>query len=664
MVIKRAWLRSLLNVLGILGLLAPGIDIRAAPSAGVQAPYFEVKNDTGVDHFPMKETKVTAKINGVIASVHVHQHYKNEGSTAINARYIFPGSTRAAVNGMYMTIGERRVKAQIKEKEQARKIFEAAKSAGKTASLLSQKRPNVFSMDVANIMPGDEVIVEMDYTELLTANDGIYEFVYPGVVGPRYGGDGDRTAQETEWVANPYLHAGTQTSVAFDLRVELNSPIDINDLATTTHKIVTNWQGPRTVAIDLDEPRQTAGNRDFILHYRLQGNAIVSGITRFTMGGENYFMLQAEPPQRISAADLPARDYVFIVDVSGSMMGFPLDTARALIEKLLGNLQRKDTFNIIFFSGDSKALSPEPLAATPENIAVAKVMMRNISGGGGTELLPALKYALAMPVVEGTSRSLVVITDGFITAEDEAFRIIDQNLGVANLYAFGIGSSVNRYLIEGLAKVGRAESFIVTNEADARKEAELLRQYISAPVLTDIKVSGKGVELYDMEPSTQPDLLAQRPVLVLGKYQHASKAASIELEGVNGAGKQHWSFTLSNTEADASLPILWARKRLERLYVFPNTEQSREEILALGLKYSLMTSSTSFVAVNEVVANTGLPATDVKQPLPLPAGVSDSAVANELTPAPEPEWLLLAIGCALLLGLRALHSRHRIATRG
>jgi Ca-activated chloride channel family protein len=660
--------RFVINALAVLGLLAPGIETRGAAVSDkpdIQSPYFEVKDDSGDDHFPMKETRVTVEINGVIASVHVHQHYRNEGKTPINARYIFPGSTRAAVNGMVMTVGNRRIKAQIREKEVAHKIFEAAKAAGKTASLLTQKRPNVFSMDVANIGAGDEVIVEMDYTEFLTANEGVYEFVYPGVVGPRYGGDADRTTQETKWVSNPYLHAGTQTAVSFDMRVELNSSIAINELSSTTHQLTTTWKGTRSAVVGLNESRLEAGNRDFILRYRLQDNAIVSGLTRFSMGGENFFMLQAEPPRRVTGADLPPRDYVFIVDVSGSMFGFPLNTARSLIEKLLANLQSKDSFNIIFFSGGSTTLAPDSLPATPENIARAKLMMQSFSGGGGTELLPALQQALAMPVREGTSRSLVVITDGFISAEDEAFRLIDRNLGVSNLYAFGIGTSVNRFLIEGLARAGRAESFIVTSEADATQEAERLRQYISAPVLTHITLAGKGVELYDTEPSSHPDLLAQRPVLVLGKYRNARKDASIELSGVTGQGEKHWSFALDGADSDSSLPILWARKRLERLYVFPNaSENSHAEILALGLKYSLMSSITSFVAVDEVVSNEGLPAKDVTQPLPLPAGVSDNAVGNELNPAPEPEWLLLATCCALLLGLRALRYRHRSAARG
>src|SRR5262249_25172232 len=161
----------------------------------------------------------------------------------------------------------------------------------------------------------------------------------------------------------------------------------------------------------------------------------------------------------------------------------------------------------------------------------------------------------------------------------------DDNLGRNNLYAFGIGSSVNRFLIEGLAKVGRAESFVVTNEEDAAREAERFRDYVSSPLLTNIAVSGRDVDVYDTEPRTQPDLLARRPVLVLGKYRNAGSRATIELSGITGAGKQSWDFALAASSRDDTLPILWARKRLERLYVFPNaSDDARAEILALGLK--------------------------------------------------------------------------------
>jgi Ca-activated chloride channel family protein len=667
------WLHGLLAA---LALLAPGLDLRAQEAAALaatppgapapQSPYFQVSDDSGLDRFPLKETRVTAEVNGVIASVHVHQVYKNEGNKPLNAKYVFPGSTGAAVNGMLMTIGERRIRAQIKEKEQAQAMFAAAKAAGQTASLLAQKRPNVFSMDVANIAAGTAVDVELDYTEFLTSTDGEYQFTYPGVVGPRYGGGAGSADLPVAWVSNPYLHSGEVDPASFDITVQLKSAIPVHDVRCATHRILTRWDGSEGGTVSLDEPQHTAGNRDFVLRYRLQGNAIVTGLTRYSRGGEHYFMLLAEPPARTSAEAVPPREYVFIVDVSGSMNGFPLDTARSLVTKLLAGLRPQDRFNILFFAGGSRLLAPASLPATPENVANAQQMMKEASGGGGTELLPALERALDLPAQEGSSRNLVLVTDGYVDMESSAFRLVDEKLGHANLYAFGIGSSVNRFLIEGIAKLGHAESFVVSNEEDAAREAARFQEYVGSPLMTGITVAGKGVELYDLEPRNQPDLLARRPVLVMGKYRDAHRGAGIELGGVTGAGRQAWNFALDESGKDESLPILWARKRLERLYVFPDAQAtSREEIKALGLKYSLLTSATSFIGIDERLPTGDVePATDVKQPLPLPEGVANTAVGESLTPAPEPEWPALVAWCVLLLGLRHVRNLHRARAGG
>ena len=325
--------------------------------------------------------------------------------------------------------------------------------------------------------------------------------------------------------------------------------------------------------------------------------------------------------------------------------------------KLFRNLKPTDHFNILFFSGGSKVLSPQPLAATPDNIALAEDMMNKQRGGGGTALYPALQQVFAMQSDENASRNIVLVTDGYISAEDRVFQLVDKNLHRNNLFAFGIGSSVNRFLIEGIARAGRAEAFVVTSRTDAAQQAKRFNDYISAPALTNIRVEAEGVELYDLEPAKVPDMLAQRPVMVIGKYRNAAANASITLKGVSGLGDQQWSFPLQDAQAsDSTLPQLWARKRLERLYLIPaeNKEELRESIVELGMQYSLLTRHTSFVAVDETVRNTTARATDVKQPLPLPKGVSNLAVGQ---PMPEPELLWLGM---LVLLMRFI-SRNRSA---
>ena len=640
--------RAVLIAVSLFGYVQPiGAMVADGESIAPLSPYFFIEgDDSGADRLPLKQTSANVKVNGFIASVRLSQMYRNEGNQPINATYIFPGSTRAAVNAMTMTIGERTIVARIKEKQEAKKAFNAAKKAGKSASLLSQKRPNVFSMAVANIMPGDEVAVALTYTEILIADSGVYEFVYPGVVGPRYGGDAVHASGEVQWIQNPYLSEGTPDSVIYAIDVDITSPLPISELESPSHELNTAWQDKQSVRLSLKDTAN-AGNRDFVLHYRLQGDHILTGLSRFESNGENYFLLVSEPPKRVMPEQIPARSYFFIVDVSGSMAGFPLNTARELMTSLLRNLKPTDRFNILFFAGGSAVLSPQPLAAIPENIALAETMLNNQHGGGGTQLYPALQRALAMESDESASRNIVLITDGYVAAERRLFQLVDEQLHRNNLFTFGIGSSVNRFLIEGMARAGRAEAFVVTTRRDAAQQAKLFNDYISAPALTNIRVEGAGVDLYDMEPANVPDMLAQRPVMVIGKYKNAAASASITLMGASGQGGHEWSFPLQDASSpDGTLPQLWARKRLERLYVIPaaSNDEQRERIVRLGLQYSLLTRHTSFIAVDETVRNTTADAADVKQALPLPRGVSNHAVGR---PMPEPE--LLWLGMMVLL---------------
>lgn len=621
--------------------------------------------DPSLDHLPLKSSDADIVIDGPIARVTVTQRYGNSGKRPINARYVFPGSTRAAVHGLTMKIGERVVKAQIKEKEEAAQIFAAAKQEGKRAALLDQKRPNVFTMDVANIVPGDDIELTLQYTELLVPEEGVYELVYPTVVGPRYGGDSLR-GPDTDWVSNPYAAnaadgsnpAQTQTHI----RVHLASPIPVADLQSVQHQVTVNWQSDRQADVSLAPGETQAGNRDFILHFRMRDKQIASGVMTFSQDGENYFLMMAQPPARVVPEQVMKREYLFVVDVSGSMNGFPLDTARVVIRNLLGGLKSTETFNILFFSGGSQELSPQPLPATPENLQRAMSMMDSMEGGGGTELLPALQKAFAMPRTPDTTRGIVVVTDGYVDVERQVYDLIAANLNDTNVFAFGIGSSVNRHLMEVMASAGAGEPFIVTGPSEAPPATARFRRYVEAPLLSKVSLRGEGVELYDMEPADIPVMLAERPLVVFGKYRAAMQGASLRLKGRTAAGDYESRLPLAQNGSLSHaelLPVLWARQRLMRLADLrgEDAQEDRAQIVALGLRYSLLTPYTSFVAVDEVVANTGGAAKDVKQPLPLPQGVSELAVAGSV---PEPEdYLLMAMLVALCGWTMMVRKRQR-----
>jgi Ca-activated chloride channel family protein len=608
--------------------------------------------DPATDVLPLKASHADIRINGPIAEVTVTQHYSNAGQRAINARYVFPGSTHSAVHGLTMKIGARIVKAKIEEKAQAEHLFAKAQQEGKRAALMTQQRPNVFMMDVANIMPGDDVELTLTYSELLVPEQGVYELVYPTVVGPRYGSDPLQMARDAAWIANPYAKdagdgrnpAATETHI----NLTIDSPIALKDLQSVQHKIETHWQNDKSATVSLAGSETQPGNRDFILRFRLQGEQIVSGLMTYSQGAENYFLMMAEPPARVQSGQVMNREYLFVVDVSGSMIGFPLDTTKQLMTRLLSSLKPTESFNILFFAGDARVLSPEPLTATPEHIQQALGMMSAYTGGGGTELINALTQAYAMPRKPDVARSLVVVTDGYVSAEREAYTLIADNLNDSNLFAFGIGSSVNRHLIESMAKAGAGEPFIVTSEKEVDAVSARFRRTIEAPLLSNIAVSGKDVEIYDQEPKNIPLMLAERPIVIFGKYRSTSDQAVIELQGQSANGVYHVAMPLAEASHDSRtelLPVLWARNRLMRLADMAGNEMesNRDEIVKLGLGYSLLTPYTAFIAVDEVVANAAKQAENVQQPLPLPQGVSEYALASQPMPEPEFYWLMVML---------------------
>src|SRR5215203_7534914 len=253
------------------------------------APYFVVKGDPSVDQLPLKDTQVEISVAGVIADVKVRQIYRNEGSRPINASYVFPASTRAAVYGMRMQIGNDIIVAKIKEREQAKKDFEQAKEEGKSASLLEQQRPNVFSMSLANIMAQEQVEIELRYTELLVPTDNVYEVVFPTVVGPRYASPENGNKKEDKFVETPYQHQGQNPASALHILTRIAAGVPVYDLTCPSHQIMPQWQSHGVAQLTLDDSDPFQGNRDFVVRYRMAGDQIASGLLLFQGQDENFF---------------------------------------------------------------------------------------------------------------------------------------------------------------------------------------------------------------------------------------------------------------------------------------------------------------------------------------------------------------------------------------
>lgn len=591
------------------------------------SPYFLIKSDSLKNaSMPLKNTNVEVNIAGVIADVRVNQIYINESPNTLEAIYVFPGSTRAAVYGMAMTVGNRRIEAKIKKKEQARQEYEQAKSEGKSTTLLEQHRPNVFQMNVANILPGDTIIVEMRYTELLEHNGGVYEFVYPTVVGPRY------TETDEQWVDRSTAVFESGKTPQFSIKTIVQAGMPIQKISSVSHNLSIESKSPDQAIITLSNPKDYEGNRDYILQYELQGGKVESGLLRYEHGDENFFLLMMQPPKAPTPDQIPPREYVFIIDVSGSMHGFPLEVSKELIRNLISGLRPVDRFNVMLFESSNDMLYSESVPATKENVNKAIEVITKQKGSGGTRLYPAVMNAMNFKETEGFSRTFIIVTDGFVTVEKEAFNYIRDNLNKANLFPFGIGSKVNRYMIEGLANAGMGTPYIVTNQSQAETIGKKAIQEISQPVLTNISVDWDDFDVYEVEPAAIPDVFAERPILVYGKYKSPA-SGTIIVSGIAGNTTYEQQFDVSKAriENNQALRYLWARNQI-RYYddyaqyyessingwsdIYGNHERSTsqiERVTNLGLKYNLLTQYTSFLAVDDVVRVPNTPSQSYKK---------------------------------------------------
>ena len=561
-----------------------------------ECPYFNVFSpDTAGVNFLLVSTDIDATISGVIANVVVEQTYYNAGDATVDATYVFPMSSNAAIYAMEMIINQKTIKAQIKRKAEAQTIFDNANEAGNTASLLEQERPNVFQMSLANINSGDTLKVRMIYTELLVPTKSVYQFVFPNIVGPRFTTNGE------PWVSQAILDSLPLSATGLNINLKINAGMPVN-ADCKSHEAIFDYQGNSAQTILNTNP-----GADFIVDYTLDGNQIQSGLLLYEGAEENFFLSMIQPAKPDITFNSPKREYVFIMDISGSMRGRPLEISKQLIYNLLTDLNQEDRFNILFFAGGSTVLAPSSLAVTNDNIEMALAMIDNLSASGGTQLLPAMQRALDMTGTADYSRTFAILTDGYVTVEKEAFELIRQNLNKANFFSFGIGTSVNRYIIDGMAYVGEGAAFVATDFMDADEIANTFKEYIERPVLTNIKTVFDGIDVYDIEPLSIPDVFAERPIIIYGKY-HKPAEGTITLTGDYADGVLTKSLSFSDYSVTAkeniALKYLWARKRIKLMADYgiasneTDTLSIEEEITQLGLKYSLVTDYTSFVAVD------------------------------------------------------------------
>ncbi len=599
---------------------------------------------------PLKHTDVKAEITGFLSRVVVTQEFENPFKEKIEAVYTFPLPQNAAVDDMTMTVGDRTVRGKILRREEAQAVYEAAKKGGQVASLLDQERPNIFTQSVANIMPGEQVKIIISYVETLKYEDGSYEFVFPMVVGPRYipgsptGEKVNASAANTDAVPDggritpPLVPEGMRAGhdVSIDLTLDAGLPID--SLASKSQEVDVERPDIRRAHVRLKN-NSVIPNKDFTLRYDVAGKGIDDALLTHRSERGGFFTLILQPPERVTVEDATPKELVFVLDTSGSMSGFPIEKAKETMKLAMDSLYPADTFNLITFSGDTRILFPEPVAATPENLKKAQAFLAGSNGYGGTEMMKAISAALDPSDAQDHVRIVCFMTDGYV-GNDMAIISEVQKHPNARVFAFGIGGSVNRFLLDKMAEVGRGEVEYVAMTDDGSAAARRFHERVRNPLLTDISVDWNGLPVADVYPKRVPDLFGAKPVILTGRYTTGGRGV-VRLKG-RMSGREFVreipvEFPEGQTQHDV-LASLWARTRIEDLMSqdYNGAQQGamrpelKETITNLGLEYRLMTQFTSFVAVEEMIVTDGGQPRRIDVPVEVPEGVNrDAIVAKE-----------------------------------
>ena len=612
-------------------------EIRHAPGSGTMLAGFPSPGKPDLMRFvplPLKHTAVDAAISGYIGTVNVKQAYENPYDTKIEAVYVFPLPEKAAVSEFLMVIGDRTIRGILREKEEAVAIYREARRQGYRASLLVQRRPNIFEQKVANIEPGKAIDIDITYFHTLAHKDGWYSFVFPTVVGPRYNppgypdpvdavprGQGSSGAGTTVEYLRPEERSGHDISI----NVRLDAGVEIEEVKAS-HGVDVSRVGERSAVVKLKN-QSTLPNRDFVLDFRVAGERLKSNLLthRDPETGEGYFTLMVIPPKDSTLVPRQAMEMVFVLDCSGSMQGRPLRQAKDAVMVALDRLDPNDTFQIIRFSDTASQFGARPVPATERNLTAARNYLSALRANGGTEMINGVKSALDFPHDPSRYRFVTFMTDGYIGNERDILAAVHSRIGASRIFSFGVGNSVNRYLMERMAQAGRGVVAYLGLNDSARDVMDDFFARVSRPALTDIEVDWGGMAVTEVYPRTLPDLFVGRPLVVTGKFAGDRKA--VRVLGASG-GERRTLMTAQDVDgnAGASLSKVWARLRIADLANRltragdPHGELG-DAIKNTALRYQLVSNYTSFVAVDSSHKTPGDHGVTVHQPVPVPDGV-------------------------------------------
>jgi Ca-activated chloride channel family protein len=624
------------------------------------------------DFVPLAHTDVSIDVRGLVASTTVVQRYANTTDQAIEAVYVFPLPPDAAVYDLQVKVGDRLIKSVIKEREEAKRTYEAAKSEGKRAALLEQERPNIFTASLANLMPGDEIDVRIRYVQPLAWEDGRVRLTFPMVVGPRFiPGEPVAGRQGTGWshdtgavpdasrITPPVRHPDSRPGHDISVTVRLHAGLALGEVSSTSHDVQIEKKSDGTALVRLAQAA-TLPNRDFVLEYsRAERGTAHSALflSPHPSGDETHFMLVAYPPSIQKDDERPPMETLFLIDVSGSMEGTSTVQARSALLQGLDRLRPGDRFNVVAFSDRFAGFSLEPVPATAANLEAGKRFVRGLRATGGTMMLPALEHLMGMPRAEGFLRMILVLTDGDLGNEEQIFASLRRKLGNARLFTVAIGSAPNHFLATKMAEFGRGSFSHIADVSEIEKQMGQLLDTLESPVLTDVSLRMDGAQVAELYPSRPPDLFLAKPLVLFGRLK-GKAAGQLVVEGHsrNTPYREALAFDSSTASFHPGITTLWARQRIEEEMDLWRQSQGEEErarrraaIVEDAIHYNLVTAFTSLVAVEEKVVNDGDAPRTVAVPTELPAGWSLLAVFGANPATGTADAFLDALGAGLLL---------------
>jgi Ca-activated chloride channel family protein len=594
--------------------------------------------------FPLQSIEVKGRVVGTLAEVEVAHRFENPFDAILEATYTFPLPQNAAVDAMQMRIGERVIRAQLKTKQDARDTYNKAKTEGRKTALLEQERPNIFSQSVANIGPGETIEVRLRYHEVVSFEGGVFEMVVPTTVGPRFipgtpeGRSGLGVSPNTNQVKDasritPPLrmeNAGHIPRLKIEMAIAPGLPI--HRLVSPSHAVDVAADGNEVrVVLANDEERP---NKDFILRYRLGTEKPTATVMAHKTGELGHLMVQIQPPLQTTGDQIRPRELVFVVDNSGSMSGRPMEAAKNLMRLALKEMRPNDAFKILRFSERASSLSPHALNATEENVRKGLAYVDAMRGMGGTMMIEGVKAALDPEPSQDRVRFVLFLTDGYIGNDTQIIGEVKKRVKNSRLFSLGVGSSVNRYLLERMAQVGRGAVQYVGYGDDAAKLVSQFYGRIESPVMTDIQVDWGGLGVQDQNPMLIADLFSGQPLTFFARYEDSGEA---EIKIVGRVGTRKFTLPIQvklpkqETKNDV-IATLWARREIEELELENINPQKRDPDLIrqatqIALDYEILSAYTSFVAVEDRVSvdPTGKKVAAL-QPVEMPDGMSPTGI--------------------------------------